>query len=181
MEDKQKGRNMWSRIIQACWMMGWAILAAHAGEVPKPPVILEYINPEKFTDVSSTYHGPPNQSYLDQFSKHVMKKAAAYLADGEQLNIAVKDIDMAGGFEPWNTPSHDVRMIRHIYPPRIELNYQLKDAEGKVLDEGEVQLGDLNYQLRAVMNSSDAMRYEKSLMDDWLMQMFVDRAAGKND
>ena len=136
---------------------------------------LEYISPEKFTDIASTDHGPPNQGYLDQFSKHVVKKAAAYLAPGEQLSIEVKDIDMAGGFEPWNTPGQSIRMVRHIYPPRIELSYQWRDAAGNVMREGRERLTDLLYQMRSVPDSSDALRYEKALMDDWLAKLFAGR------
>lgn len=152
-------------------------MGALAAELPKQSVYIDYIQPERFTDISSTDHGPPNQSYLDQLSKHIMKKAASYLAENEQLNIAITDIDMAGGFEPWNTPGNDIRMIRHIYPPKIVLSYQLKGAEGKVLKEGNVQLIDLNYQLNATFNSADVMRYEKALMDEWLEKHFAGRGA----
>lgn len=128
---------------------------------------------------SSTDHGPPNQNYLEQLRRHVMKKAAVYLALGEQLSIKIKDIDMAGEFEPWNTPGNDIRMIRHIYPPRVELHYQLKDAEGNVLKEGQVRLTEPNYQMRSVQNSQDTMRYEKALLDDWLASTFSGRATRK--
>ncbi|WP_334107416.1 DUF3016 domain-containing protein [Methylobacillus sp.] len=152
-----------------------ACLAASAAEPSKSPVALEYISPEKFTDMSSTDHGPPNQGYLDQFRKHVVKKAATYLAPGEQLRIEIKDIDMAGGFEPWNTPGQSIRMVRHIYPPRIELSYQWCDAAGNVVREGSERLTDLLYQMRSVPDSSDVLRYEKALMDDWLAKLFAGR------
>lgn len=155
------------------------MFAIHAGEASRPPVVVEYVSPEKFTDVSSTDHGPPNQNYLEQLRRHVMKKAAVYLALGEQLSIKIKDIDMAGEFEPWNTPGNDIRMIRHIYPPRVELHYQLKDAEGNVLKEGQVRLTEPNYQMRSVHNSQDTMRYEKALLDDWLASTFSGRATRK--
>ncbi|MCB5187104.1 DUF3016 domain-containing protein [Methylobacillus caricis] len=160
-------------------LMSLVLLPASATELPKPPVTVEYISPEKFTDVSSIDHGPPNSSYLDQLSKHVMKKAATYLSQGEQLTISITDIDMAGGFEPWRTPGNDIRMIRHIYPPRIELAYQLYDAGGELLKEGKERLINLNYQLNMLPASTDTMRHEKALMDDWLAKLFADGQAVK--
>ena len=161
-----------------CLYPGMAMMAA---ELPRQAVHVEYIQPERFTDIASTDHGPPNQGYLEQLSQHIMNRAASYLAKGEQLRIAITDIDMAGGFEPWNAPGNDIRMIRHIYPPRITLSYQLKDAEGKVLDAGAVRLTELNYQLNPTANSADAMRYEKALMEDWLQKYFAGRATATGD
>lgn len=143
-----------------------------SSQAPRPPVIVEYIQPEKFTDISSSQYGPPNSSYLDQLSKHIAKQALSYLAAGQSLTISILDIDMAGAFEPWNTPGQDIRMIKHIYPPRIALRYQLRDAEGKVLKDGEAQLSNPTYLMNLSPNSMDSVRHEKALMDDWLRRSF---------
>ncbi|WP_025870719.1 DUF3016 domain-containing protein [Methylobacillus glycogenes] len=141
-------------------------------QAPRPPVIVEYIQPEKFTDIASSQYGPPNSSYLDQLSKHIAKQALSYLNAGQSLTISILDIDMAGAFEPWNTPGQDIRMIKHIYPPRIALRYQLRDAEGKVLKDGEAHLSNPNYLMNLSPNSMDSVRHEKALMDDWLRRSF---------
>lgn len=151
------------------------LFAAEAA--PKPPVQVEYISPEKFTDISSTNYGPPNPNYLDQLRKHVEKKAAGYLRPGEQLTISIKDIDMAGGFEPWIMPVNpDVRMVRDIYPPRIVLNYELRDGDGKVLQAGDEKLSNPAFLLNPRPNSLDTMRHEKALLDGWLSKVFSGRA-----
>lgn len=143
-----------------------------SSQAPRPPVIVEYIQPEKFTDISSSQYGPPNSSYLDQLSKHIAKQALSYLTAGQSLTISILDIDMAGAFEPWNTPGQDIRMIKHIYPPRIALRYQLRDAEGKVLKDGEAHLSNPTYLMNLSPNSMDSVRHEKALMDDWLKRSF---------
>lgn len=143
-----------------------------SSQAPRPPVIVEFIQPEKFTDISSSQYGPPNSSYLDQLSKHIAKQALSYLAAGQSLTISILDIDMAGAFEPWNTPGQDIRMIKHIYPPRIALRYQLRDAEGKVLKDGEAHLSNPTYLMNLSPNSMDSVRHEKALMDDWLRRSF---------
>ncbi|MCB5184662.1 DUF3016 domain-containing protein [Methylobacillus gramineus] len=154
-----------------------SISSVLSDEIPRPPVQVEYIQPEKFTDISSTDHGPPNSSYLDQLSKHIMRQAGRYLREGEQLTISIRDVDMAGAFEPWNTPGNDIRMMKHIYPPRIVLSYRLQGADGSVLKAGEESLGNLNYMLSMQPSSTDTMRHEKALMGDWLRKTFVDGQA----
>lgn len=156
-------------------LMSLLCVVVAAAESLSPPVMLEYISPEKFTDISSIDHGPPDQAYLEQLRQHVLKKAAAYLAPGEQLSIEIKDIDMAGGFEPWSAPGQSIRMVRHIYPPRIELSYQWRRAAGEMIEEGSERLTDMFYQMRLMPDSTDAMRYEKALMDDWLAKLFTGR------
>ena len=148
-----------------------------SSQAPSPPVIVEYIQPEKFTDISSSQYGPPNSTYLDQLSKHIARQALTYLAPGQTLTISIFDIDMAGAFEPWNTPGQDIRMIKHIYPPRIALRYQLKDAQNQVLKEGEEHLSNPTYLFNLSPNSMDSVRHEKALIDEWLRQRFSQNKA----
>lgn len=164
------------KILVSCvLLLSFGVLFA-AEAAPKPPVQVEFILPEKFTDISSTNHGPPNPNYLDQLRKHVEKKAARYLRPGEQLTISIKDIDMAGGFEPWVIPVNpDVRMVRDIYPPRIVLRYELRDVDGKLLQAGDEQLSNPAFLLNPRPNSLDTMRHEKALLDSWLNKVFAGR------
>ena len=62
-----------------------------------------------------------------------------------------------------------VRVIKDHYPPRIDLDFVLRDASGAVVAEGARELRDMGFMQRAgaAMNS-DALRYEKQLIDDWL-------------
>ncbi|MDE2316203.1 MAG: DUF3016 domain-containing protein, partial [Xanthomonadaceae bacterium] len=89
---------------------------------------------------------------------------------GERLAIVVTDIDRAGNFEPWRPyPMSEVRIIKDIYPPRIDLRFQLFDASGKVIREGTRKLRDLGFMSDSIAtSSSDNLRYEKALLDRWL-------------
>lgn len=146
---------------------------AQAAEEISPRVTLQYISPEKFTDISRTHYGPPDSGYLDQLQQHFVKKAATYLAPGQQLKVDVSDIDMAGGFEPWVMPATpDLRIVRDIYPPRITLHYELRDAQGMVLEQGEARLSNLAYLFNVRPDTTDTMRHEKALLDDWLRKLF---------
>ena len=75
----------------------------------------------------------------------------------------------AGSFEPWRGPqAADVRIVRDIYPPRIDLRFKLLDADGKLLREGSRQLRDATFMMRPDLYPNDPLRYEKTLLDDWL-------------
>ena len=78
---------------------------------------------------------------------------------------------MAGEFEPWRRGAR-VRVVRDIYPPRIDLNFVLLDAQGAVRMRGERKLRDSAFQFGASPLQSDPLRYEKNLIDAWLEREF---------
>jgi len=81
---------------------------------------------------------------------------------------------MAGDFEPWRGPRwDDVRVVKEIYPPRIQLTFRLTDAAGNVLKEGKRDLKDLAFLMKINMSfRDDPVRHENALLDDWLRDEF---------
>lgn len=108
--------------------------------------------------------------WVEQLAGYLRTRAEARLAPGEQLEVTLLDVDRAGEYEPWLGPRFDdVRMMRDIYPPRIILDFRRLDSAGAVIDEGRRHLTDAAYLSRASMGrSSDTLRYEKRVLDDWL-------------
>ena len=94
------------------------------------------------------------------------------------LDVTLVDIKRAGDYEPWHGPrGSDIRIMRDIYPPRITLQYTLKDASGRIVDEGEAKLSDTGYLHNLGLKSdSDPLRYEKRLIDDWVKRELSTRA-----
>ena len=94
------------------------------------------------------------------------------------LRVTVTDVDMAGDFEPWRGPRFDdVRIVKDIYPPRIELRFRLLDANGSVLREGERTLRDSAFLMRDGAHETDSLRFEKRLLDQWLRKEFGTKAS----
>ena len=79
--------------------------------------------------------------------------------------MSITDIDRAGAFEPWRGRG-DVRIVRDVYPPRVDLGFTLTGADGAVIKRGERKLRDLALVGRATASGSDPLRYEKALLDD---------------
>ena len=144
---------------------------ATATEASSGPVKVEYLEPEKFTDVRERWGktNPTKNSHLLSWKSYVEKQAATSLQTGQSLNIQFTDIDLAGDIEP-STRMHmmDVRVIKDLYPPRLKFNYQLKDSEGNVLKTGEENIRDLAFLMGSHINTNDTLRHEKKLFERWL-------------
>lgn len=141
---------------------------------------VNWTDPAHFDEVKYS-HGrglSKADDWLSSLKKHVEQRVDRVLPVGQQLEITFTDIKLAGQFEPWRGPQFDdVRIVKDIYPPRIELRFVLKSADGIVPDEGERTLRDPGFLSRSIANTSDPLRYEKRMLDDWINRDFV---KGKN-
>ena len=147
-----------------------------ANEKAAPRAEVTYSNPEKFTDAADSQRGSDfgRDANLDELREHVLRRANAHVPVGQKLEVTITDIDFAGEIEPWRSPqAHDVRIIKDIYSPRIDLTYRLIDvATGAVVKEGESRLRDLTFTMNIHANRNDHRVYEKALLDDWLRKEF---------
>lgn len=113
------------------------------------------------------------KDWMQSLGDYLRQRADVTLPPGEKLDVTIDDIKLAGDFEPWHGPdADDIRFMKDIYPPRIDLHYRLLDANGNVLREGSSKLRDLSYLQRVVPNSTDPLRYDKRLLNDWLHKEF---------
>lgn len=136
---------------------------------------VNFLEPSKFTDVKDHDMGDYERTtYLDSLRDHLLEQAKYFVPPGYKLSVTFTDIDMAGDFEPWRGPRFsDIRIVKDIYPPRIELSFQLTDAAGNVVKEGKRELRDLAFLSKITMSfRDDPMRHEKALIDDWLRDEF---------
>jgi hypothetical protein len=147
-------------------MLVFTWITAHAQ--PAGTVTVGFIAPEKFTDAGNDSFGGYSASTLAALRHYIERTAPRYLQPGQQLSIHITDIDLAGSFEPWHGPNRDVRIVRDVYPPRINLQFEWRDADGHILGQGEKNLRNLAFQMTTVARGSDALRYEKALIDEWL-------------
>lgn len=156
-------------------------LAAGCAAVPRDSsdsrVQVDWTAPEAFADVRDN-PGPSvgrqrPEEWLPLLARHLRIRAGALLPPGDHLAVTFTDIKRAGSYEPWRGPQwNDVRVVKDIYPPRIDLRFSLTDASGKVLGQGERTLTDPGYLTRGTIDDDDPLRYEKRMLDDWLRREF---------
>jgi hypothetical protein len=134
---------------------------------------VEFVNPDKFTDAGRKYSYTDRDSNLEALRLHLVKQAAKLLPADETLAISVTDVDLAGMFEPWQRYSNEIRVVKDIYPPRIDLRFKLTRADGSVVKEGERSLRDPGFLSGTTSYPTDNLKYEKTMLDDWLAKEFV--------
>lgn len=136
------------------------------------PVAVQWTDPAAFSDLrfSGNRWEARRGNWVAQIAEHVRRRAERELPAGATLDVTIRDIRRAGMYEPWRGTQLDhVRIIRDQYPPRIDLAFVLRDASGNVIADGERELRDMGFLNRpSATMSSDALRYEKQLIDDWL-------------
>ncbi|MET0378269.1 MAG: DUF3016 domain-containing protein, partial [Spongiibacteraceae bacterium] len=123
--------------------------------------------PEHFTDIGEGYGDiRRNTAALEQ---HLKTQGAQCLRAGEKLELQVFNVDLAGRDEWWYRPGHDLRVMRDITWPKIDLGYAWRDAGGNVISAGREWVKDMNYLLHSatVRHDRDPLPYEKAMLHEW--------------
>jgi Protein of unknown function (DUF3016) len=119
------------------------------------------------------------KDWMDALGKEFRRRADRILPAGQKLDIHVDDVKLAGAFEPWRRASMaDVRIMKDIYPPMMKLHYKLVAADGSAIRAGDATLRDSSYLQRAIGNTTDPLRYDKRMIDEWLRKEFGAKRAG---
>lgn len=139
------------------------------------PVQVEFQDPARFRDLRDRSFASERASaaYRVALRQSLQRSATPRLQPGQRLDVTITDVDMAGDFEPWRWRGQDLRVVRDIYPPRIDLHFTLSGPDGSRLKSGERRLSDLNFLMtRLDAFDSDPLRYEKALLARWVRDEF---------
>jgi hypothetical protein len=146
-----------------------ALRAADTPAAARTDVIFDH--PEKFTDVKdrSFPSDSGRDAILSEIRNHLVYRASEQLPEGYHLSITFTDIKLAGDFEPWRGPQwDDIRIVKSIYPPDFKFTYSVTGPSGQVVKSGTEDIRDLDFQMRVTLDLNDRLRYEKSILDDWV-------------
>lgn len=158
----------------AAFALMFVSLAAIAADDAR--VSVDWTDPAQFTELKHyrSYRDGRPADWLEPLAKHLRTRAERVLPPGQRLAVTFTDVQRAGQYEPWHGPRwSDVRVVKDIYPPRIDLRFRLLDANGAVLREGERSLRDSAFLMRDGTHEDDPLRFEKRLLDAWLRREFV--------
>ncbi|MCF2849605.1 DUF3016 domain-containing protein [Pseudoalteromonas sp. ACER1] len=136
---------------------------AHAGEAK-----VKWHDFNDYRDVRPGNNSPKgafHKNVAKSFEKH-FNKLAEQLPDGYTFNVEVTELDLAGDVR-FGT-MNELRIIKPIYFPRIDLNYSITDKDGKVISEAkDVKLKDMGFMDRMKTGRDEAYYYDKRLITDW--------------
>lgn len=137
-----------------------------AQAAPVATAEVHFSHPENFTDARFG-HDYDGEAVLRELQQYIEQLGTRHLQPGQRLVVEVRDIDLAGRFEPWRADASEVRVMREITWPRIELHYTL-EKDGRTLVSRDAVLRDQAYLQRVNRYStSDQLRYEKAMLADW--------------
>jgi len=134
--------------------------------------------PEGLTEVrhNPLRHGIMRpEDWMQRLGDYLRVRADRVLPPGQQLQVTIDDITLAGSFEPWHVHARldDARFMKDIYPPQLKLHYRLTAADGSTLREKDVRLIDMGYlQHTGLPTDTDPLRYDKRQIEDWLNHEF---------
>jgi hypothetical protein len=130
-----------------------------------------FVEPEKYSDLPWS---SVDRANVLQELRHHFDQLAAKLPAGQELNVDVTDIDLAGETRMNRMRGQDIRILNGRADwPRMALRYNITQ-DGKVIKSGEDHISDMGYMQHSVhRGNDDALRYEKDMLDQW----FRDRVA----
>ncbi|MBZ9784442.1 DUF3016 domain-containing protein [Pseudomonas sp. REP124] len=138
-------------------------------------VEVDFKNPEKYTDASLDspgYERGADAYVMKELRSYFQKLGERYLPPDQQLQIEIRNIDLAGRFEPWRPYAYEVRFMREITWPSIDLHYVLKQ-NGQIVSQEDARVLDQNYLQRPGRASrSDRLYSEKAMLSDWFQREF---------
>jgi hypothetical protein len=138
---------------------------AFAGEAK-----VTWLSPEKYSDID-----PGNES-RDNFKQRVFKdfnlifsEMAKELPDGDQLEIVVSDLDLAGEVNRMhNRQNQDIRIVKEIHWPRITFSYALKNAKNELISSGKEDVKDMGFMSSiGTYSAKTSFSYEEKMLKDW--------------
>jgi len=145
---------------------GWAMDSAAAS--------VRFHEPDKFTDFRLTFHGGEREIRFlkKEFSGEIERLAHLHLPPGYKLNVVFSDIALAGDFEPQLGPDFDhVRVVKDIYPPRMQLAYEVLDENGNVVQKGDTTLTDLAFLQKIRRPGYQQFEHEFDLLERFIRDL----------
>lgn len=138
-------------------------------------IVVGFVDPEQFTDLGDRF-GPDARLrayYAELLRKHLELRLGARVSAGQVFAVVFTDIDRAGS-PGWARGGRwsSVRVVRDATPPRLDLRFRWIDAAGAVIGEGARRLRNPAFLWGGTLYRDDPLRYEKTLLDDWLDEEF---------
>ena len=142
-------------------------------------VQVQFDKPDNYTDVP--FSPRDREQVLAGLADHFTWLGKS-LRPGQELKIEVTDVDLAGREDPARRGAFDVRVMSGRADwPRMRLRYSL-EQNGKVIACGNAYLSDMSYMQRINRySSSDSLRYEKQMIDDWFRNTFDIKPRGRSN
>lgn len=149
-----------------------AVALAVAAPARAAGVKVAFPDADRYADAGAT--ASEREATQAELAAHLAALGQRLLPADLTLEVDVLEIDLAGTVRP--TRRGDIRVVTGGADwPRLTLRYSLVKA-GQVQLTATERLSDMAYTMNLGSRlSTDPLRYEKRLLDDWFRERFADR------
>jgi len=142
-------------------------------------VEMKWTDPDEYTDIHA---GENNRKHFrEQTFKNLDKhfsKLASQLPGDQTLKVEVTNIDLAG--TTFHGGMTRIRVVKEMYPPRMEFSYQVVNADNSLILKGEAKLKNMSFMMgRTLRYRNDSLGHEKEMIDKWFTQTFKEQLTDK--
>lgn len=136
-------------------------------------VTVSFVDPQRYVDAGD--YGSEAERNLAALKQFLQTEGQRCLTAGETLAFQVHDVDLAGRQEWWHGRGYgNLRVMREITWPKIDIAYVRRDAGGATVAEGRERVADMSYLWRAPYLRHDIkpLPYERAMLKDWIGRRF---------
>lgn len=166
-----KTRAMNKVVLLLAALLAFNLQAGVKPEHLNAAVSVKWLNPDKFSDVraSNGIDRRYQQRVLDSLERYLHKELPKVIAAGQKVEITVFNLDLAGDVRPMVIDHRDVRIVKSIYPPMIDIEYKLIANDGSVVKTSRRKFRDMGFEMATqVLRGSDNLGYEKAMLRKWI-------------
>lgn len=132
-------------------------------------VEVKWHEPDSYSDIrhGNSHKTKFRKNLFTQLEQH-FEKLAEKLPEQLKLKIKVTNLNLAGDVNYNFSMSQDIRIVKNIYWPSIEFEYQLINGE-QLINSETVKLKDMAFMDRGGSSrlSHDSYYYEKRILTKW--------------
>jgi hypothetical protein len=139
------------------------------------PVEVRFSDPTHFTDLRYTTSDDERDAarLADYLRIYLERRAPAHLPPGKRLDVTITDVDMAGELRPSGSSIYMLRrVVRGVYPPRVDLEFKVVGADGTVEREGRRELRNSAFLMGWQGRRYGPLAHEEVLLERWLRTEF---------
>jgi hypothetical protein len=137
---------------------------------------------DSFRDIEASQNNNQivfEQNVIETLTRYFNEASSRYLPADQNITLTVIDLDLAGDVNDYSGRLEDgrKRIVKDLYFPSITIRYQLSDANGNSLQEGEDTLKNMSFlsgYSRVI--SRESLDHEKRLIDRWFSDQFGDES-----
>ena len=136
------------------------------------PVSVTWQNPDNYRDIraSSSTQKKYEKHVFTSLGNYMQKEAAKVLAADQSIQLTIHNLDLAGDVTMGpRFQASDVRVIRSLYPPMMDIEFKILDGNGKVIAQQRDKVKNMGFmQHSAVQHRNQAFNYDKAMIKRWI-------------